>query len=70
VQVEGEAAAAGVHVLDDALADAAEAHQGAPVALEYVAREDEEHDVEEELREVRHGVFVAHGCTTPAIRAT
>lgn len=63
VQVEAEAAGGEVHVLDEVLAHAREPEQGAPVALKYVAREDEEHDVEEELREVRQGVrvSVAHG---------
>ncbi len=47
--VEGEGAAAEVHVLDEVLAHAREAQEGAAVAIEDVARQDEEHDVEEEL---------------------
>ena len=50
-QVEGEGAAALVHLLDEVLADAGEAQHGVVVAVEAVAREDEEHDVEEELGE-------------------
>jgi len=58
VQVEAEGAAALVHLLDEVLADAAEAEQGAAVAVEAVAREDEEDDVQEELGEGGEGVLV------------
>ena len=58
MQVEAEGAAALVHLLDEVLADAAEAEQGAAVAVEAVAREDEEDDVQEELGEGGEGVLV------------
>lgn len=58
VEVQGERAAALMHVLDEVLADPAEAQQGAPAAAEAVAREDEEHDVQEELGEGGGGVLV------------
>ncbi len=58
MQVEAEGAAALVHLLDEVLAGAAEAQQGVAVAVEAVAREDEEHDVQEELGEGGEGVLV------------
>jgi hypothetical protein len=60
VQVEVEGAAALVHLLDEVLADAGEAEQGIPVAVEAVAREDEEDDVQEELGEGGEGVVAVH----------
>ena len=60
VQVQGEGAAALFHLLDQVLADLCEAEECRAVAVEAVARQDEEHDVQEELGERGEGVLTVH----------
>jgi hypothetical protein len=60
VQVEGEGAAALLHLLDHVLADPGEAEECRAVAVEAVAWQDEVHHVQEELGEGGEGVLAVH----------